>query len=116
MRQRKRISIEKAKLDDIELVKEKERKKKRLSRKKAVSKLPTENPAPGKGNCQNRTQEKLTRLQRLKIFKHAVKFGAIFICSCCHQRLFQNGVTVITNTTRSFIEGKKIGLFDEAIK
>ena len=95
--------------------KEKEKTSKAV-KKKAESKLLTEYPAPGKVYCQNRTQEKLTRLQRLKIFKHTVKFGAIFICSFCHQRLFQNGVTVITNTTRSFIEGKKIGLFDEAIK
>ena len=118
-RKRKATYRENLRLEDDQLVKEKERKMKRqqrLSRKKFKSNLFTENLVPGEEKCDRRPQEKLTRLQRLKMFKHAVKFGAIFICSCCHQRLFQNGVTKITDTTRSLIEGKKFGLFDAAIK
>ena len=36
------------------------------------------------------------RLERLRKFRHAIKYGAIFVCSSCHQRLFENGVTLIS--------------------
>ena len=75
--------------------------------------ISVENQIEAKESRQPHT--KVTRLQRLKNFRHAVKFGAIFICSCCHQRLFQNGVSEITKLTRDCIEEKKLGLFDAAI-
>ena len=34
--------------------------------------------------------------QRIFNFKKSVMFGPIFICSCCHRRLFENGVSKIT--------------------
>ena len=55
------------------------------------------------------------RLERLRKFRHAIKYGAIFVCSSCHQRLFENGVTLITNKFAEDVEGKKPGLFKDCI-
>ena len=100
-RNRKKIQTDRARLKDNELVKQnlRERQKlSRLSRKKRKDTL------------------KISHLERLKYFKNAIKFGAIFICSCCNQRLFQNAVTVITENFRQSIEAKKMGLYNLAVE
>jgi hypothetical protein len=61
----------------------------------------------GKANC--------GRLERLRKFRHAIKYGAIFVCSSCYQRLFQNGVTLITSKFTEDVERKKTGLFKDCI-
>ena len=43
-----------------------------------------------------------------------MKYGAIFICSSCHQRLFENGVSLITSKFKEDLEKKNPGLFRES--
>ena len=47
--------------------------------------------------AQRRKKEaQIDERQRRYNFFRAVIFGPIFICSCCHRRLYENGVTMIT--------------------
>ena len=45
---------------------------------------------------QNKRQKNVrainTAQDRLKNFREATKYNAIFICTCCHQRMFQSNV------------------------
>ena len=56
------------------------------------------------------------RVQRLISFKKAVKYGAIFVCSSCHQRMFENGVSAITDKFKENVEKKKNGLFKDCVQ
>ena len=51
-----------------------------------------------------RKEAKVDERQRRKNFCRAVAFGPIFICSCCHRRLFENGVTKITDHFKEKID------------
>ena len=42
--------------------------------------------------------------------------NAIFICSCCHRKLFHSNVTKITQDFRDKIKGKKEGILSKSIK
>ena len=55
------------------------------------------------------------RLKRLISFRRAVQYGAIFVCSSCNQRLFENGVTAITEKFKEEVTKKRPGLFQECI-
>ena len=53
--------------------------------------------------------EKTDDRTRIYNFKRAVLFGPIFICSCCHRRLYEKGVTKITeNLKRKMYEKNKV--------
>ena len=54
--------------------------------------------------------------KRLKKFKEETMYNAIFICSCCHRKLFHSNVTKILKDFRDKIEGKKEGLLGKSIK
>ena len=53
--------------------------------------------------------------QRLNKFRRRVRYGPIFICSCCHQKLFENQVTVITDELRDKIDGANSKIREECI-
>ena len=53
---------------------------------------------------------------RLKEFKEATKYNAIFICSCCHRRLFNSNVEIITENIKNKINGKKAGHFRNCVE
>ena len=46
---------------------------------------------------------------RLKEFRETTKYAAIFICTCCHQRMFHTNVCLFTTTLENNIDSKKIG-------
>ena len=46
---------------------------------------------------------------RLKEFREVTKYNAIFICTCCHQRMFQSNVSLFTSTLENNINNKKPG-------
>ena len=60
-------------------------------------------------------KENWGRIDRLKAFRKAIQFGAIFVCISCHQRMFENGVTVVTNYFKDLVERKKPGLYNECV-
>ena len=67
-----------------------------------------------RGKHRKTSKENAGALERLIKFKHAVKYGAIFICSSCHQRLFENGVSSITSKFKEDLKKKNPGLFRES--
>ena len=62
------------------------------------------------------TDANITDKESIQRFNRANLFGPIFICSCCKRRLFENGVSKITNDLKRKIEEKKQGLYEVAIK
>ena len=55
--------------------------------------------------------ENTDKQTRLRNFNRAVLFGPIFICSCCHRKLFENGVTKIKDHLKESCDKKKEGLY-----
>ena len=51
----------------------------------------------------------------MREFKEATKYNAIFICSCCHRRLFHSSVDIITQKLKDRINEKKAGHFRDCI-
>ena len=50
-------------------------------------------------------------LDRLKEFRQDTLYNAIFICCCCHRRLFLENVEVIDSKLISMLNEAKEGLF-----
>ena len=65
---------------------------------------------------QNKYQRKhrrvVTKGDRLKEFREATKYNAIFICTCCHQRMFHSNVQTYTLKIKEEINRLKPGLID----
>ena len=55
------------------------------------------------------------RIERLKKFRNALKYGAIFFCISCNQRMFENGVTTVTAKFKETGDSKTIGLYDDCV-
>ena len=53
---------------------------------------------------------------RLRNFMEATKYNAIFICNCCHRRLFHETVEIITQKLRMIINAKKNGLIEKCLE
>ena len=67
-------------------------------------------------DAQKKRRRLWTAEDRLRTFREATKYNAIFICSCCHRRLFEANVEVITKKLRDNINGRKWGLFRDCIE
>ena len=95
--------------------KQEENNRKRLS----LRRLRNENHAKVKQN-QNIWQTKHRQVnsvqKRLKKFKEETMYNAIFICSCCHRKLFESNVTKITQNFTDKITLKKTGLLEKSIE
>ena len=105
-------------LDNDELYKMKQNAQKRvnrLSRKNSNKAKYKEKERKEKEDCRLRQKQNWGRIQRLISFRKAVRYGAIFVCSSCHQRMFENGVSAVTTKFKEEVEKKKSGHFDECI-
>ena len=91
-------------------------KQSRLSRKNRNKELYLEKERTSKQDYRLNQKANCGRIQRLIKFKRAVRYGAIFVCSSCHQRVFENGVSATTDKFKQEIEVKKAGLFEECIE
>ena len=78
-----------------------------------------ENPK-GLSQYEIEAQKKKRRLwraeDRLREFKEATKYNAIFICSCCHRRLFHSNVEIITQKLIDKINDRKAGHFRDCVE
>ena len=112
---RKRISIAKQREHDDDTVKEKQNRRKRLS----TVKRKVENHDQLKYD-QNQRQEKHRRIEnksdRLREFREATKYNAIFICTCCQQRVFHSNVRQYTIGLEEEINKIKPGLKQTCIE
>ena len=74
----------------------------------------------GLSKYENEVQRKKRRLwgaqDRIREFKEATKYNAIFICSCCHRRLFHSNVEVIDQKLKDSINLKKTGHFRDCVE
>ena len=52
-------------------------------------------------------EQNLNEKEIQRNFNEEVIFGPIFICSCCHRKLYENGVTKLTAEMKEAFEGKK---------
>ena len=83
-------------------VKERERGKAREKDEEAFKRK----AAHEKGEERRRQNAKVDASTRIRNFKRAVLFGPIFTCSCCHRKLFENGVTKITERFKEKVNKK----------
>ena len=96
------------------MVKDYQNKRAKLSRKKRKLIDPI-----AVSNYQKEFKKKKRKLwsqeDRLRAFKEATKYNAIFICSCCHRRLFQHNVQLITQKLKDDINGRKLNHYKNCI-
>ena len=92
--------------DDGFQVKVDQNRREKLSRNKRKLSDPN-----GLAKYENEAQKKKRKLwrakDRLMDFKEATKYNAIFICSCCHRRLFHSNVEIITLKLKDEINDRK---------
>ena len=107
------------KAEDLKAFKEnhKKRVKESEARKKA------QNPQDFNKNTRERklkSDNNVSASKRLINFRRKTKFGPIFICSSCHQKLFENQVEEITDEIRANIDdadpGIRLKCIEEEIK
>ena len=101
--QRVKKNEQKKKDEDFEKFKHKhnQRVKKNEQKKKA------DNPESFQENLKERKRKSRSMTDvddRLKRFRNRVKYGPIFVCSCCHQKLFQNQVEEFTDKLKEEID------------
>ena len=108
-------SMEKKRAADTQKVKNDQNKRKKLSRNKRKIEDPK-----GLSKLEIDAKKKRMRLwnaeDRLREFKEATKYNAIFICSCCERRLFHSNVQIITQKLRDDINRLKPGHFRDCVE
>ena len=82
--------------------KQKERNKKREVDEEAYRR----ERANEKQSERKKQQDLIDSSARIRNFKRATLFGPIFICSCCHRRLFENGVSKIAEKFKEKLKEK----------
>ena len=101
--------------NDNQGVKDDQNKRKRLSRNKRKLNDPV-----ALSNDEKEARKKKRRLwkavDRLREFKEATKYNAIFICSCCHRRLFHHNVQIITQKLIDDINRKKFNQYENCVE
>ena len=78
-----------------------------------------EDPEGFKENVRQRKEKsysKLTPQKRLLNFRRRVQYGPIFVCSSCHQKLFENQVEEITDEIRKIIDNVDSGIRAECVE
>ena len=94
MHQRSKIHLRNAGITDPKIVKKSEE----LAKKDA-----------------NRKQVKREYENCFQKFAKAVKYGPIFICACCHRKLFEQSVLVLDEAFREKLDEKHPDLFEMAV-
>ena len=111
----KKASMIRQRAEDEDKVKEEQNKRSRL----CLSKKKADNHKQVKED-QNSRQQKQRRIlnkgDRLKMFREATMYNAIFICTCCQQRMFHSNVRLYTNGLEDEINKIKPGLIQDCIE
>merc|ERR1711954_439313 len=104
--EKKKECIERQRAHEESKVKETQKKHSKLS----LGKRKAEDHQKVKDE-QSKRQEKCRRIlnecDRLRDFKNATKYNAIFICTCCHQRMFQSNVQLYNTELKQKKKKKK---------
>ena len=108
-------SMSKKRAHDYSNVKEGQNRRSRLCR----AKKNTENSKKLKEEeCrrQQKHREVKNENDRLRAFREATKYCAVFICTCCQQRMFHSNVQLYTAELRKEIEDKKPGHINACVQ
>ena len=113
-RERKKNSIAEMRLLDNENVKNQQNKRKFLSlcRKRDVD---NKRVKLDQNNRQRSARNVNNAQDRLQKFREATKFNAIFICICCHQRMFESNVQVFNTILQEEIRRKAQDIIKKSI-
>ena len=112
---KQRIHIARLKEKDPVHLKQTQVKKNRLH----ISKRKSQNHDNLKSDQTTRQQKHrkiANAADRLNAFKESTLHNAIFICTCCHQRMFKSNVRIFTSELVEQINSKKTGLIDLCIE
>ena len=72
--------------------------------------------AQDQNKYRSRQIDQIDALERIRRFNLKVLFGPIFICSCCHRKLFENGVSQMNEDFEEEIDAKNgIGFYRTCI-
>ena len=107
-------SIANLRAQDNEKVKEDQKNRKRLSmgKKRAEDNKKVKcDQNSWQANCRQVENAK----DRLKEFKAATLYNAIFVCTCCHQRMFQSNVQEFNENLKEKLNSKIPGLIQKCI-
>ena len=107
-RKRQKACMAKKRNHDNGQVKKDQAKRSRLCLNKKRLEDP-ENVKANQNERQQRHREVKTKSDRLKEFREATKHAAVFICTCCQQRMFHANVQLYTDTLQKDINAKKSG-------
>ena len=111
---RKKDSRINQRAEDVEKVKENQKKWSRLSRCKR--KREDHQKLKEDQNARVQKHRKIdTATDRLASFKSSTLHNAIFICTCCHQRMFKSNVRLYTKELAGEINAKKPGHTEKCI-
>ena len=58
-----------------------------------------------------RNREMRNKSDRLREFRIATKYNAVFICTCCQQRMFHSNVQLYNDKLKAEIDKIKMGFF-----
>ena len=98
-------------VDDEKFV-DNQNKRKRLSRNKRKN-IDAKLLAEVEKEAQKKKKRDWNERDRLRDFREATKYNAIFICTCCHRRLFKETVELLTEKLGETIRGQKYGLLEK---
>ncbi len=106
--------MEKLRTMDSKKVKENQTGRKRLSMNKTRAK--DNKKVKHDQNMRQKNHRNIENARdRLKDFKEETKYNAIFICTCCHQRMFKSNVQLFNEEMRAKIKLTAPGIIHQCI-
>ena len=114
-RKRAKSSIEMRREQDINKVKSDQVTRSRLSRTRKKLKDPKKVKDEEKER-QQRHREVKTKSDRLRAFRDATKYNAVFLCTCCHQRTFHSNIQLYTDALKKEINAMKPGHIEVCVE
>ena len=117
-RNRRNASRSKKKLDNEEALLEDERSRRNASRSKKKldnEEALLEDERRRKKKSDIKISNETDEARRRSNFSKAIIFGPIFICACCSRKLFEKGVSKITQQIKDKINAKNADLYDDII-
>ena len=90
------------------------------NRKEEAKKTKTEEEIQKYNRKQKETmreyRKKHSELARMKKFKERIRYGPIFVCSSCNQKMFQNGVCELDNKLQDKLKEKNLDAYQKVFE
>ena len=99
---------------DEEKVKQDQANRKKLSRARKKF-IDPKGLALSEREAQMKKRKQWNETDRLKEFRETTKYNAIFICNCCHRRLFNENVEIMSSKLKDTLNKECPGLYNKCI-